>query len=611
MCGIAGLVGLNGQKIEASLIEAMTRMVAHRGPDGEGFFLEGNVGLGHRRLAIVDLSANGAQPMTAGRGQHTVVFNGEIYNYVELRSELQALGHVFDTRTDTEVLLAAYAEWGSGCVSRFNGMWSFALYDRIRGRLFCSRDRFGEKPFYYMRNHNWFAFGSEIRQLLPFLSKRRVNHHALIKFIMGAGSEEVNNSFFDGVEKLPGGHNLIIDIYSGKQSIERYYELKIDYTLAKVHDGEAVERFSAALSDAIRIRLRSDVTVGTCLSGGLDSSSIATLAAAIYSQDAQRPFAAITACSEQSNNDESDYAALIVKHNHMLWHKVRPNYDDFVATLPAVVEAQEEPFPSASIVMQYFVMQTARQYDIPVLLDGQGGDEILLGYDRYFAAHYLNEARNKGWGSALAAISISRTNNASISIRRMLGYLAYFNSPKLRWYNYRHRNSYLRAFPEMFDELRLYADASKDIYALQKLEIERTNLPALLRFEDKNAMRHSIETRLPFLDYRLVELALSLPGSTKISDGWTKHVLRKSMAGKMPDSIVWRRNKMGFEAPERLWFPRHRATILSMVRGSQLLASVCRIEELLRNFDSLDELTKWRLYSVALWEHAFEVEPNK
>ncbi len=607
MCGIAGIVSLNGQAVETPLIQKMTRAVAHRGPDGEGVLVEGNVGLGHRRLAIVDLSADGAQPMTAGQGHHTVVFNGEIYNHLELRAELQDLGYVFATSSDTEVLLAAYAEWGADCVLRFNGMWAFALYDRGNGRLFCSRDRFGKKPFYYLRNRNLFAFGSEIRQLLPLLPTRRADEQALMKFIIGNLAEGLEQSFFEGVRKLPGGHNLTLDVRNGEMRIERYYELSIDLSLASIDDEEAVERFSSALDDAVRLRLRADVPVGTCLSGGLDSSSVATLAANIYLKDAQRPFAAITACSEQSDNDESGFAAQVVEHNGMLWHKVRPSYDDFAAALPAVVEAQEEPFPSASIAMQYFVMRTARERAIPVLLDGQGGDETLLGYERYFAAYYLSEARSHGWLSTLAAMRASSANNAAMSVRRVLGYFAYFTSARVRWHNYRRRHGYLRSLPEMFEEVRLYAEASGDIFTLQKLEIERTNLPALLRYEDKNAMWHSVETRLPFLDYRLVEMALSLPGSAKISEGWTKHVLRRAMAGKMPDSIVWRRNKFGFEAPERLWFARHRPAMLEAVRGSALLASLCRHDQLLRDFGTLDALTQWRLYSVARWEHTFEV----
>jgi asparagine synthase (glutamine-hydrolysing) len=607
MCGIAGIIGLHGQAVETSLINKMTRAVSHRGPDGEGVLVAGNVGLGHRRLAIVDLSVDGAQPMTERQGRHTVVFNGEIYNHLELRAELQALGYFFATSSDTEVLLAAYAEWGADCVLRFNGMWAFALYDRVNGRLFCSRDRFGKKPFYYLRNRDLFAFGSEIRQLLPLLPVRRADEQALMKFIVGTLAEGREQSFFEGVLKLPGGHNLTLDIRNGEMRIERYYELSIDLSLANIDDNEAVELFSKALDDAVRLRLRADVPVGTCLSGGLDSSSVATLAANIYRQEAERPFAAITACSEQSDNDESAFAAQVVAHNQMLWHKVQPSYDDFDAALPAVVEAQEEPFPSASIVMQYFVMRSARERAIPVLLDGQGGDETLLGYERYFAAHYLSEARSHGWLSALAAMRASSVNNAAMSVGRVLGYFAYFTSAKVRWHNYRRRHGYLRSLPDMFDEVRLYAEAANNICALQKLEIERTNLPALLRYEDKNAMWHSIETRLPFLDYRLVEMALSLPGSAKISDGWTKHVLRQAMSGKMPDSIVWRRNKLGFEAPERLWFARHRPAMLEAVRSSALLASLCRHDQLLRDFGTLDALTQWRLYSVVRWEHTFEV----
>jgi asparagine synthase (glutamine-hydrolysing) len=608
MCGIAGVIGLNGQEVERALLEMMTRAVAHRGPDGEGILVEGNIGLGHRRLAIIDLSNDGAQPMTSVSERYTIVFNGEIYNYLLLRNELQALGHVFATSGDTEVLLAAYTEWGPACVRRFNGMWSFAIYDRATKRLFCSRDRFGKKPFYYIRDRNWFAFGSEIRQLLPLLPKRRANEQALLKFIMGVQSEGLEQSFFEGVHKLPGGHNLTLDLRNGKLQIERYYEIKIDHSLAVIDDREAVDRFSSALIDAVHVRMRADVPVGTCLSGGLDSSSVATLAATIYQKETQQSFTAITACSEQSDNDESEFASQVVKHNQMLWHKVRPSYTDFVDALPAVVEAQEEPFPSASIAMQYFVMRSAREHAIPVLLDGQGGDEILLGYERYFAAHYLSVASSHGVRSMFAAMRSSSANNTSLSAKRALGYFAYFTSAKLRWYNYRSRHPYIRRFPEMFDEVRLYAEAGRDIHALQKLEIERTNLPALLRYEDKNAMRHSIETRLPFLDYRLVELALSLPGSAKISEGWTKHVLRKAMEGKMPDQIVWRRNKLGFEAPERLWFPRLRDSMLEAVRDSVLLASVCRHDQLLRDFDRLDALTQWRLYNVACWERAFEVE---
>lgn len=607
MCGVAGLIQLNGKKIEASLIEKMTLAVAHRGPDGEGFMIEGNVALGHRRLAIVDLSNDGAQPMTDNSGKNTVIFNGEIYNYLELKAELKMLGHVFSTTTDTEVLLTAYSEWGDACVQRFNGMWSFAIYDRIKGRIFCSRDRFGEKPFYYLHGHGWFAFGSEIRQLLPFLPARRANTQALIKFIMGIQAEELERTFFDEINKLPGGHNLILDLRTYEMVIKRYYELKIDSSLGNVKVNEAVNQFSELLSNSVEIRLRADVAIGTCLSGGLDSSSIATLASNKNREFSQKPFLAITASSEEKDNDETVYAEKIVNHNKLIWHKIRPSYDDFSASLPSIVDAQEEPFPSASIAMQYFVMQCAKQNKISVLLDGQGGDEILLGYERYFAAHYLDRIRTDGFMTAMQSMLSRGANNANMSPWRMAGYFIYFNSQNIRWFNYQRRHSYIRHFPEMFDEVRMYAEVSGNVQELQKLEIERTNLPALLRYEDKNSMRHGVEARLPFLDYRLVEYCLSLPGSLKISDGWTKYILRRSMSGKMPDSITWRRNKFGFEAPEALWFAHHKDLMLEEVRNSVLLSYLCDKEKLISEFSNLDTLTRWRLYSVSCWERSFEV----
>jgi asparagine synthase (glutamine-hydrolysing) len=607
MCGIAGIVGFVGQTVRREMLVDMVNLVAHRGPDGEGTLLEGAVGLGHRRLAIVDLSPDGHQPMTDRRGEYTVVFNGEIYNHVELRHELEQIGHVFASRSDTEVLLAAYAEWGEACVSRFNGMWSFAILDRRRNRLFCSRDRFGEKPFYYIRTGEWFAFGSEIRQLLPFLDKRQAHRETLLQFLMGSVAEPPEQTFFVGVHKLPAGHNLVLDLSTHEFSIARYYELRSDASVGALSLSGATELFSELLDDAVRIRLRADVPVGTCLSGGLDSSSVATLAARQYHAASGGRFAAITAASELLVNDETGYARQVVQHNQLRWYVVRPEYPDFVASLDDVMLAQEEPFPSPSIVMQYFVMQAAKQKNLTVLLDGQGGDETLLGYERYFAAHYLAEARAKGWGKTLLDVLRNSRNNTLMAPWRVIAYFVYFNSARVRWSVYRRRHPYLRELPNMLPGLREYAATSGSIFGLQQLEIEKTNLPALLRYEDKNSMRHAVETRLPFLDYRLVELALSLPGDSKISDGWTKYVLRKAMSGRMPDSIVWRRNKMGFEAPASKWFAMHGTVMRNAVMGSRLLRELSYPGAIERHYESLDALTRWRLFIVSKWEQLFNV----
>lgn len=607
MCGIAGVIGLEGQPIARDMLAGMVDRIAHRGPDGEGLLLESNVGLGHRRLAIIDLTPDGHQPMTNRGGDHTVVYNGEIYNHVELRLELERAGHVFTSRSDTEVLLAAYSQWGEDCVSHFNGMWSFAILDRRRNRLFCSRDRFGKKPFYYVRTSGYFAFGSEIRQLLPFLSRRQAHRETLLQFLVGAMAEPVDQTFYEGVRKLPGGYNLTLDLGSRQPTISRYHELRRDASVASLSLGDAVERFSDLLTDAIRVRLRADVPVGTCLSGGLDSSTVATLAAAQYHAVADGPFAAITAASELAGNDETEYARQVVQHNQLRWHQVRPEYPDFAGSLDDVLRAQEEPFPSPSIVMQYFVMKTARQHGLTVLLDGQGGDETLLGYERYFAAHYLAEAKTGGWPHTLHSVIRNSRNNALMAPWRVMAYFAYFNSARLRWGMYRHRSSYLRELPDMLPGLKEYEAAGKNVFDLQKLEIEKTNLPALLRYEDKNAMWHAIETRLPFLDYRLVEFSLSLSGEAKITDGWTKYALRKAMTGRMPDSIVWRRNKMGFEAPTSKWFTQHRQIMRESVLGSPVLGELGRPGALAHRYENLNPLTQWRLYIVSAWARTFDV----
>lgn len=607
MCGIAGIVCIGGQIVRRELLVDMVNHVAHRGPDGEGILLERNVGLGHRRLSIVDLSTDGQQPMTNRSGDYTLVFNGEIYNHVELRRELEQIGHVFVSRTDSEVLLAAYAQWGESCVSRFNGMWSFAILDRRRNLLFCSRDRFGKKPFYYIKTPNFFAFGSEIRQLLPFLEKRQVDRDTLLQFLVCSVAEPPDKTFFEGVRKLPGGHNLVLDLQTLKFSLTRFYELLPNNGVSRLSIGDATERFSELLEDSIRIRLRADVPVGTCLSGGLDSSTVATIAASQYRAQTDSPFAAITAASELAANDETEYAHKIVQHSQLCWHLVRPEYSDFSASLDDVMVAQEEPFPSPSVIMQYFVMKTARRHGLIVLLDGQGGDETLLGYERYYAAHYLAQAKTKGWAHTLNDVIRNSSNNPSMTPWRILAYFAYFNSAQLRWSVYRHRHAYLREQPNMFPGLQEYAASGKDVFNLQRLEIEKTNLPALLRYEDKNAMRHGVETRLPFLDYRLVEFSLSLPGNFKITNGWTKHILRQTMQDRMPDSIVWRRNKMGFEAPNSKWFAQHHQVMRDTVLSSRMLKELVIPSAIERQFDTFDSLTRWRLFSVAKWERLFNV----
>ncbi|MEW9679304.1 asparagine synthase (glutamine-hydrolyzing) [Pseudomonas sp. TE50-2] len=608
MCGISGFISKKMDIDGLSLIKSMTDAVSHRGPDDEGLFQCGRVALGHRRLSIIDLSADGHQPMHFNGGQdYVIVYNGEVYNYVELRVELTALGYEFTSHTDTEVILSAYVEWGDACVTRFNGMWAFAIYDRARQRVFCSRDRFGVKPFYYVDDVGRFAFGSEIRQLLPLLTHVKANEALLQDFIITSAADHTDGTFFQDVNKLPAGHNLVLDLASGGFAIERYYELRQRDEYTALDDMEAVSLYRQRLVDAVAIRLRSDVPVATCLSGGLDSSAIATVASQMYAAQGSGSFRAITAISEQSSNDESSYAQKVVENSSLAWVKVKPSYEDFVATLEDVVVAQEEPFTSPSLTMQYFVMQAARRNGIPVLLDGQAQDELCLGYEKYYASHFLTTYKRHGLQATLRAMFNAWKNNSNMGPHRMAMYLVGGLFSGLRYRFYRHRHAYMKARSSVPEHLTNFSKACADEFKVQKLEVTSTNLPLLLRYEDKNSMHHGVEARLPFLDYRFAETVLSMPGALKIRDGWTKWLVRRAMDGLMPDAITWRKNKLGFEAPEDMWLARHQDDMQKVVLSCDLLKTVCDMGKLARRYHRLDKRSRWRLYSVALWARSFGV----
>lgn len=610
MCGIAGYISTHGAEVPTDLIQRMTDAVAHRGPDGAGMWREGPVAFGHRRLAILDLSELGHQPMVDEGSGRVITFNGEIYNYVEIRQTLIEHGYCFRSHSDTEVILKAYDFWGEQCVERFNGMWAFAIYDPCRNVVFCSRDRFGVKPFYFVETGQGFAFGSEIRQLLPLLPSVKADMGVLVGFLFARVAEHTERTFFHDVRKLTGGHNLVLDLATRQFSIHRYFSLRMRQEYAEMDEEQALERFDTLFDDAIQLRLRSDVQVGTCLSGGMDSSSIATRAAQSYRRESQQDFSAITAISEDPATDESEFARLVVEASRLKWLTVKPTYEDFRAAIGTVVRAQEEPFASASIFMQYFVMREARRAGIPVLLDGQGGDETLLGYDRYFADHLLQSLRHFRLKQVCAVVSGLVQNGRPGASRALVRNLLYFHAPLLRRLSMRGQSALLRP------QWRKFAAAVEEekkndcnLFELQKHELECSNLPALLRYEDKNSMAHSIETRLPFLDYRVVELATSLTVDLKLRQGWGKYLLRKTMDLRMPARIVWRKHKFGFEAPEARWMHLHSDSICETIASSHLLREIFlpkALEE--KRLRKMKQGFLWRLYSVALWEREFGVQ---
>jgi asparagine synthase (glutamine-hydrolysing) len=541
MCGIAGQYCFRGGAPDATLLSAMGERLAHRGPDGEGTRICGSTGLVHRRLAIIDLSDEGLQPMTSEDGTLWLVFNGEIYNYIELREELIARGHHFHSRSDTEVILHAYEEWGDECLARFNGMWAFALWDEKQQRFFCARDRLGIKPFYYTEAGGSFLFASEIKALLahPGVGKRP-DDRTLETYLAWGVQDHTGRTMFEGVFQLEPAHAMVVT-GDGPAAPFRYWDVTVNPAIRSDprEEKESAARVLALLRDATRIHLRSDVAVGTCLSGGIDSSTLTVLINDLVRDEApasvgarQKTFSAVFT---DKRFDESRYIDECVAATGVDGHRVEPTPAQLWDDIDRLVWIQDEPFGSLSIYAQYCVMRLASR-QVKVVLDGQGADELLAGYLGYQGSYISSLVRSFHWWTALAEIAGSLRHHGS------------FLTSSLRQLKHRRRRRHLlRGDPNPV--LRYSGSLDRVLYR----ELTATNLPALLHYEDRNAMAFSIESRVPFLDYRFVEYVASLPLGQKIRGGVTKYVLRKAIRGIVPESIRCRMDKMGFVTPEEVW----------------------------------------------------------
>lgn len=568
----------------------MNAVQAHRGPDGHDVFVEGPVGLAHRRLAILDLSDAGLQPMTVeGR---TVVYNGEIYNFRELRSELEGLGHRFFSECDTEVLLRAYLQWGKACVTRFNGMFSFALWDASQGVLFCARDRMGIKPFFYVEDGLGFEFASEIKTLLHKAERRKPRLRTLVRFLGEGLTDDEWETFFQGVSVLPPAHTLTVS--QGRSVVERYWRVRpemgwqdvmaeaalekraFDAVPERQVDGsyfpslpgldEAAEAFRALLQDSVRLRLRSDVPVGTCLSGGLDSSSVVACASSLM----ERPVETFSSIYADRGYDEKRFIDDVVRAYGSVPNPVEPTGEDLPGIFDRIVWHQDEPSGGPGLYSQWRVMEKAKT-KVTVLLDGQGGDELLAGYHHYFR-EYLSElakelhAQGKSFDEVSRAAGIigevtghDHGGLAERAVRRarrpkILKIFQRERPGKVKTPALLHRD--LAAMVSSRDATRMDIDRLFGNSLSQKLydDLTRFSIPALLRYEDRNSMAFSLEARVPFLDYRLVELCFALPTQFKIAPPLTKLVLRKAMNGRLPASVTSRMDKLGYPTPLANWF---------------------------------------------------------
>lgn len=604
MCGISGIINKDWTLIDKNELKRINDIIFHRGPDSEGFYLHNNLGFGHRRLSILDLSPLGHQPMNY-LDKYCITYNGEIYNYIEIKAELLQNGYHFVSESDTEVILAAYDFWGVLCLNKFNGMWSFAIHDIEKDIVLFSRDRFGIKPFYYKEDDNQFIFGSEIKQLINSDKPNLLNENILLESMLTHIDNHTNETYFKGIYSLPSSSYLIYDLKTNQKTINKYYKLNINLEFQNKSEKELILEFKDLFSDAIKLRLRSDVIVGTSLSGGLDSSAISAIASDEYAKKSNDKFIAINAKSIDDSNDESVFAKIVADKLNLDLNVVMPTYEDFLKTIDDVIYTQEEPFGSPSMFMGWHVFQKARELNCTVMLNGQGSDEILLGYERYFTST-LNF--NKPF-SQLKEI-INQNKNSRLSLLNTLGYYVYFRSFFIRKMRLKNKSLLKNKFKQSkyFNFVKKSSESYSDPFKLQRLEVTELQLPHLLRYEDRNSMRHSIETRLPFLDYRLVEFCVSLPLSLKIKEGWTKYILRKGINDLLPESIVWRKNKFGFESPDRIWLSKYNDQMMKEIKNSKILNHYCNMDLLLNKYESMSLKDKWMYFNIVRWEYVFKIK---
>jgi asparagine synthase (glutamine-hydrolysing) len=569
MCGIVGIIKHNqnvqtfGRSEMLFQVRTMADAIKHRGPDGEGYWAsqDASVGFGHRRLSVIDLTEGAAQPMHYLE-RYTIVYNGEIYNYIELKEHLHKNGYAFKTRSDIEVILAAYDYWKEDCMEHFDGMFSFAIWDEKEQTLFAARDRFGEKPFYYYADNAHFIFASEMKALWAVGVPKNVDDKMLLNYVtIGHLQNPVDKAqtFFEDIRSLPAAHYLQLSKTTGKIIIRRYWDIDKEAKIT-ITESDAIEKLNALLTNSVKRRLRSDVDFGTSLSGGLDSSSILSLINYLKGDgESTKTFSAVFPGFEK---DESPYIQSVVDKFKTDNFKIEPTIDGLINDLEKVCYHQEEPFSSSSIYIQYKVFELAKQNNIKVLLDGQGADETLAGYHKYYN-WYLQQLAIRG---KFGQIHRERRSLADKNITIDWGMKNYMAA-----YFYPHTAVFLER--KEYNKIIKSKDINPDFVAalhgrewegIRKSSINKLSdilyfntmelgLEELLRFADRNSMAHGTEVRLPFLNHRLVEFIFSLPPNFKIREGWTKWILRKTMDKKLPNDIVWRKDKVGYEPPQQKW----------------------------------------------------------
>jgi asparagine synthase (glutamine-hydrolysing) len=660
MCGIGGIVRFNKQvkNIKADAI-LLNKLIAHRGPDGEGYLLKQqdkiitafgkdtpaacihnqldysaeinieevtdscDMVLLHRRLSIIDLNASGHQPMCIDEGNLWITFNGEIYNYIEIRKELKDKGCVFKSESDTEVVLFAYKVWGKKCVQKFNGMWAFVIYDKIKGILFGARDRFGVKPFYYYKDKDVFAFASEQKALvkMPFI-QTGIRQEAVYDYFVKGEIEYETLSFFKHINELFPAHSFELHVNTGNFIIDRYYVLETNAKFEAFKEENFVEaknKVNELLRNAIKLRLRADVSVGACLSGGIDSSAIVSLMDSINTESGvKEKIKLFTASFNDVSIDESPFAARVAEQTHSSFYRVFPQADELISDLENLIYCQDVPIWSTSTYAQYRVMQKAKETGVKVVLDGQGGDELFGGYHSYMYNY---------WAELLKQFKLTTLNREMNSFLPWHLRYAFFAKQHLRFSTIRKLPAFAQYqinrnyFGDLYylnpvflneNKSRLHAvPVPKNLNKMLVQEFTDTRLKAYLKCEDRCSMWHGVESRTPFADdINLIEYAFKLPSSFKIKNGVNKHILRESMRGLVPDIILNRKDKMGFATPNSQWIKNIKEAVRPYFDDG--LKDYFDMHKINRDFDQMfsnnlgpDDTRTFKFIAFAVWKKVY------
>ncbi|HEV7230328.1 MAG TPA: asparagine synthase (glutamine-hydrolyzing) [Bacteroidia bacterium] len=665
MCGISGVISLQGLRVNPQALKRMNDAIRHRGPDGDGFLffrdevfstaygddtpehvrhssaafapvthiqsLQGvfRFGFAHRRLAIIDLGENGHQPLCNAEKNTWITYNGEIYNYIELKTELQSKGHKFLTRTDTEVILAAYKEWGSDCVLRFNGMWAFVLFDAEKNIFFGSRDRFGVKPFYYYTNPEYFIFASEQKALLKHPSvKSGINAKALADYFVAGEIEYQQQGLFENILELFPATSFTLELNGGAFKKWTYYSLKTTSRFERFDRerfNEYRDRCETLVKDAVRLRLRSDVPVGSCLSGGIDSSAIVGLIKAL-SSEGDHPgtqLETFTASFPEKEFDESHWAILAARQAGANSHLSVPSRGELMQDIESLIYSQDAPIWSTSTYAQFRVMRLAKETGIKVILDGQGGDELFAGYPPHYTWYLGDLVRSFSFGKALNAVreqgrfpgnmmgltkdylKLKAIHKLPVGLQMRIG-SGYFRD--LEYLDEGLLDQYKHTLSEKKDT------APRSLNDILLKEFVNTRLKGYLKCEDRSSMWNSVESRTPFADdHPLIEYVFSIPGNYKIHQGTHKYLMRQALQKYIPPPILQRKDKMGYASPNNKWVSDMREEMRPYF--TDVLRPYFRMDKLMKDYDSFFDIggkpengRVFKFMVFAVWMKVFELK---